>query len=77
MAFCIRIVDFGNGGFTEFWTSYCLTNQYGGKIVQWRLDSLFDGPIIGEIKVTASGSWSEFLDQKNYDVEYRSDARCA
>lgn len=56
-------VDFGNGGFTEFWTSYCLTNQYGGKIVQWRLDSL-DGPIIGEIKVTASGSWSEYLDQK-------------
>lgn len=56
-------VDFGDGGWTELWTSYSLTAQYGGKVVQWRLDSL-DGPIIGEIKVTASGSWSTFLDQQ-------------
>ena len=55
-------VDFGNGGYTTFTTEYALTNEYGGKVVQYRLDSL-DGPVIAEIKVTASGSWSEYLEQ--------------
>ena len=55
-------VDFGDGGYTTFTTEYALTNEYGGKVVQYRLDSM-DGPIIAEIKVTASGSWSEYLEQ--------------
>lgn len=56
-------VDFGGGGWTELWTSFSMTNKYGGKIVQWRLDSL-DGPIVAEIKTTASGAWGVYLEQQ-------------
>ena len=56
-------VDFGNGGFSEFLAEYTVTAEYAGKVVQWRLDSL-DGPVIGEIKVQNTGSWSNYVAQK-------------
>ena len=56
-------VDFGNGGFSEFLAEYTVTAEYAGKVVQWRLDSP-DGPVIGEIKVQNTGSWSNYVAQK-------------